>query len=57
MEYADFVKIKNHELLLDAITAAREYDKTKSITTATEVCNMLIDWADASINRDRDDEQ
>lgn len=57
MEYADFVKIKNHELLLDAITAAREYDKTKSITTATKVCNMLIDWADASIKKDRDNEQ
>ena len=45
-----------HEIL-EIINKARDYDKTKSITTAIEVCNMLIDWANASIKRDRDDEQ
>lgn len=31
------------------IEKAREYQKTKSITTATEVCNMLVKWADETL--------
>lgn len=29
----------------EIINKARDYDKTKSVTTATEVCNMLNKWA------------
>lgn len=46
----------SHEIL-EIIEKAREYDRTKSVTTATEVCKMLIDWADARLEREADDEQ
>lgn len=45
-----------HEIL-EIINKAREYDKTKSVTTATEVCNMLNKWADTFLVRELDDEQ
>ena len=33
----------------EIIEKAREYKKTKSITTAVEVCNMLTEWADETL--------
>ena len=33
----------------EIIEKAREYQKTKSITTAVEVCDMLAKWADETI--------
>lgn len=33
----------------EIIEKAREYKKTKSITTAAEVCNMLTEWADDTL--------
>ena len=32
--------------IVDIVKKAREYRETKSITTATEVCDMLVKWAD-----------
>lgn len=32
--------------LLEIIAKAREWQKTKSITTSSEVCKMLNAWAD-----------
>lgn len=32
--------------LQDVINLAREYEKTKSITTACDACKKLIKWAD-----------
>lgn len=45
--------------VVDIIEKAREYQKTKSITTAAEVCNMLADWADETqkLINGGDDEQ
>ena len=40
--------------ILDVVRKAREYDKTKSVTTATEVCKMIIAWA---YGIDEDDEK
>ena len=45
----------SHEIL-EIIEKAREYDRTKSVTTATVVCNMLNKWADKFLVR-YDDEQ
>lgn len=36
----------NDVSIVDIVKKAREYEKTKSITTATEVCGMLVKWAD-----------
>lgn len=36
----------NDVLIVDIVKKAREYEKTKSITTATDVCKMLVKWAD-----------
>lgn len=33
----------------EIIEKAREYSKTKSIATAAEVCNMLTEWADDTL--------
>lgn len=52
--------------ILDVVRKAREYDKTKSITTAVDVAKMLNEWADnagdgldilAQIREAADDEQ
>lgn len=32
--------------ILEIIAKAREWQKTKSITTSSEVCKMLNAWAD-----------
>ena len=45
-----------HELL-EIIEKAREYDKTKSITTACDTCNVLNKWADTFLVKEADDEQ
>lgn len=36
----------NDVLIVDIVKKAREYEKTKSITAATDVCKMLVKWAD-----------
>lgn len=39
------------------IEKAKEYEKTKSITTATEVCKMIIKWADGiAVDNENTDE-
>lgn len=45
-----------HEIL-EIINKARDYDKTKSITTACAVCDMLNKWADTFLVRELGDEQ
>ena len=40
----------NDVLIVDIVKLAREYNKTKSITTATDVCKMLVKWADNATN-------
>lgn len=39
----------NGVLMADIVKMAREYDKTKSITTATETCKKLIEWANKNL--------
>ena len=43
--------------ILEIINKARDYDKTKSITTACAVCDMLNKWADTFLVRELGDEQ
>lgn len=45
--------------ILDVVRKAREYDRTKSITTAVDVAKMLNEWADehTQIKRTVGDEQ
>lgn len=40
----------NDVLIVDIIKKAQEYEKTKSIPIAAEVCEMLVKWADNSIS-------
>lgn len=39
-------KINKDTYILEIIAKAREWQKTKSITTSSEVCKMLNDLAD-----------
>ena len=39
-------KINKDTYILEIIAKAREWQKTKSITTSSEVCEMLNDLAD-----------
>lgn len=47
--------------LTDVIVKAREYDRTKSITTAVDCAKMLNEWAkqplEVNVVKDGDDEQ
>lgn len=47
--------------LMDVIAKAREYDRTKSITTAVDCAKMLNEWAtqplEVNVVRGGDDEQ
>jgi len=43
--------------ILEIINKARDYDKTKSITTACAVCDMLNKWADTFLAKELGDEQ
>ena len=39
-------KMNKDTYILEIIAKAREWQKTKSITTSSEVCKMLNAWAD-----------
>lgn len=38
--------------ILEIIAKAREWQKTKSITTSSEVCRMLNTWADEYLEKE-----
>lgn len=38
--------------ILEIIAKAREWQKTKSITTSSEICKMLNVWADEYLEKD-----
>ena len=38
---------------LEIIDKAREWQKTKSITTSSEVCKMLNAWADKNLENEK----
>lgn len=47
------MKLRNKKTyILEIIAKAREWQKTKSITTSSEVCKMLNAWADEYLDKE-----
>ena len=45
-------KMDKDTYILEIIAKAREWQKTKSITTSSEVCKMLNAWADEHLEKE-----
>lgn len=45
-------KMNKDTYILEIIAKAREWQKTKSITTSSEVCKMLNAWADEYLEKE-----
>ena len=46
-------KMNKDTYILEIIAKAREWQKTKSITTSSEVCKMLNAWADKNLENEK----
>lgn len=46
-------KMNKETYILEIIAKAREWQKTKSIATSSEVCKMLNAWADEYLENEK----